>query len=442
MRAQIAKYYEAIAASYWFLPSVMTLTAILFSAVTTFLDERLEGVVTERVPWLTLNTADGARTLLSTIAGSMITVAGVTFSITIAAVAYATSQLGPHLLGNFMRDRSNQITLGTFIATFIYCLLVLRTVQGVEDSTGTTEVFVPHLGVLVGLVLTLLSLGNLIYFIHHIPKSIHASEVVAEIGEALNSKLDTLFPSGYESRQPTSRATDHSPIDHSGDGTPAAAVSNGYITHIDVGGLISTAQAHQLVVRLRRGPGDFVSIGETIASVHSAGSVEPKILDGIVRSMALNHERTQTQDTVFLIQQLVEIAGRALSPGVNDPFTAINSIDWLGSALGQLGHRPLPGGFLYDEDGTLRLITPSLTFVDFASAMFDDLRPYVSHDRNAAIHTMGVLERLAERIEHPPYRVTILEHATALKEAAERSITDPRDLHQITTIHDRISKRY
>ncbi len=434
MRAQIAKYWEATRASYWFLPSVMTLAAILLSAITTFLDGHLTDAILDKVPWLSLNTADGARSLLSTIAGSMITVAGVTFSITIAAVAYATAQLGPHLLGNFMRDTSNQITLGTFIATFVYCLLVLRTVHGTGDGAGTIEIFVPHLGVLIGLVLTVLSLGNLIYFIHHIPMSIHASQVIAGIGEDLNGKLDKLFPGGFGG---SGGATGSPPVDHHGEGSAAHATANGYVTHIDVGGLIATARAEDLVVRLKRGPGDFINIGDIIATAHGRDRVDKETLAGIVRSVALGYERTQTQDTLFLIQQLVEIAGRALSPGVNDPFTAISCIDWLGSALDQLGHRPLPGGFLCDEDGTLRLITPTLTFADFASAMFDDIRPYVSRDRNAAIHMMGVLERLIEKVEHPPYRTTLIDHANALKDAAEQALPDPRDLEALARIHER-----
>src|SRR5690606_21331888 len=145
--------------------------------------------------WLNPNTPEGARSLLATIAGSMITVVGVTFSITIAAVAYAASQLGSYLLGNFMRDTSNQFTLGTFIATFVYCLLVLRTIQGAGEGDRDAEIFVPHLAIVGALALGLASLGVLIFFFHHVPVSIQASEVIAQLGRELESRLLTLFPS-------------------------------------------------------------------------------------------------------------------------------------------------------------------------------------------------------------------------------------------------------
>src|SRR5690606_24713612 len=137
--------------------------------------------------WLNPNTPEGARSLLATIAGSMITVAGVTFSITIAAVAYAASQLGSYLLGNFMRDTANQFTLGTFIATFVFCLLILRTIRGSADAVDDpgVAVFVPHIGVAIAMGLTMASLAVLIFFFHHVPRSIQATEVVASLGRSL-----------------------------------------------------------------------------------------------------------------------------------------------------------------------------------------------------------------------------------------------------------------
>jgi uncharacterized membrane protein len=147
--------------------------------------------------WASLNQPEGARTLLATVAGSMITVAGVTFSLTILAVSYATSHFGPRLLDNFMRDRGNQITLGTFLATFLYCLLVLRTVRSGSDifkPGANAALFVPHLSVLVAIALTLASVGVLIYFIHHIPESIHISNVLHRISRELSDKIEDLYP--------------------------------------------------------------------------------------------------------------------------------------------------------------------------------------------------------------------------------------------------------
>lgn len=138
MRAHLSKYWEGLRSSYWFVPTLMMLAAIVLSFLTTAADAALGADWIENAGWFHPNTPEGARALLSAIGGSMITVAGVTFSITIAAVAYATSMLGPRLLNNFMRDVSNQITLGTFIATFLYCLLVLRTVHSGSPDQGNS----------------------------------------------------------------------------------------------------------------------------------------------------------------------------------------------------------------------------------------------------------------------------------------------------------------
>ena len=189
MRAHLLDLWDTLRSSYWFIPSLMAVGAVVLSVVTTMADGRVGSDWIDGVSWLYANKPEGARTLLSTVAGSMIGVAGVTFSITIASVVYASGQYGPRLLSNFMRDTGNQVTLGTFIATFLYGLLVLRTIRTADEGSGganpsgdLTGAFVPHIAILVGLVLALASIAVLIYFIHHVPDSIHVSNVIAGIG--------------------------------------------------------------------------------------------------------------------------------------------------------------------------------------------------------------------------------------------------------------------
>ena len=201
MKARILAHIDGLRSSYWFIPSVMALGAIVLSFVTTAIDGRIGPGWIERVSWLYANKPDGARGLLSTVAGSMIGVAGVTFSITIASVVYASGQYGPRLLTNFMSDRGNQVTLGTFIATFLYCLLVLRTIRAADEASGAANpsgdvvgAFVPHVAIVTALVLALASVGVLIFFIHHVPESIHVSHVIAGVGRDLSEKIEKLFP--------------------------------------------------------------------------------------------------------------------------------------------------------------------------------------------------------------------------------------------------------
>ncbi|MEX2644467.1 MAG: DUF2254 domain-containing protein, partial [Acetobacterales bacterium] len=325
MRAHIAKYLNAIRYSYWFVPTLMALSAGVLAIATTGLDVWLGADWKAGPGWLAFETPAGARAILATIAGSMITVAGVTFSITVAAVAYATSQLGPRLLGNFMRDTGNQITLGSFIATFVYCLMVLRVVRGDGDSEGA-EAFVPHLGVLVALALTALSLGVLIYFFHHTPMSIQASQVVAQIGRELLDKVDETFPHRVgEGPEPTPSRQAEPPLD----GQPLCAADSGYIVHRDDDSLVTLACRHDAMLHLVRRPGDFVGEGELLGRVTAGEELPDEALHAMARCFAVGSERTHMQDILLVVQQLVEIGARALSPGVNDPFTAMRCLDWL-----------------------------------------------------------------------------------------------------------------
>ena len=127
MKIEIRRFLDKLGASYWFVPSVMALLAVLLAVGMILLDTYEGSQWMDTVPWLYAARPSGARSLLSSIGGSMITVAGTVFSVTIAAVVYASGQYGPRLLTNFMKDRGNQFTLGTFIATYLYCLLILRT---------------------------------------------------------------------------------------------------------------------------------------------------------------------------------------------------------------------------------------------------------------------------------------------------------------------------
>ncbi|MEX0998785.1 MAG: DUF2254 domain-containing protein [Thermodesulfobacteriota bacterium] len=179
-----------VGSSFWFLPALMVASSIAFSFIMIYVDANIVKVSgIESLGWIYENKPEGARALLSTVAGSMITVAGVVFSITIVALTLASTQYGPRLLGNFMRDKGNQVVLGTFIATFTYCLLILRTIRGGEDSS-----FIPHLSVTIGVLFAIFSISVLIYFIHHAATSIQASNVISGVSKNLKHTIDLTFP--------------------------------------------------------------------------------------------------------------------------------------------------------------------------------------------------------------------------------------------------------
>ena len=243
---RLRAFWESVRTTYWAVPSLMAVIAIGLSVAMIHVDEVLTPKFIGTLSWVYTGGPEGARAVLSTIAGSMITVAGVTFSITIVALTLASQQFGPRLLRSFLRDLGNQIVLGTFVSTFLYCLLVLRTVRGNDDAQ-----FVPHLAVTLGVLLAMLSLGVLIFFIHHVSMSIQASQIIANVAGDLEGAVARLFPEQLgQERAPRHREHDRSPRRLRRDASAVPADSNGYVQAID------EARADDAGDRTRCGPAD------------------------------------------------------------------------------------------------------------------------------------------------------------------------------------------
>ncbi|MEO7274269.1 MAG: DUF2254 domain-containing protein [Vicinamibacterales bacterium] len=388
--------WDRMRGTYWAVPSAMAAVSAALSLVMIDLDQALTGKFLSQLSWVYTGGPEGARAVLSTIASSMITVAGVTFSITIVALTLASQQFGPRLLRNFLRDLGNQVTLGTFIATFIYCLLVLRTVRGIDDAQ-----FVPHLAVTLGVVLAMLSIGVLIFFIHHIATSIQASQVIANVAGDLESAIERLYPEriGHERRI------------EGGDGTSpsfahartVAATASGYVQAVDSGRLLELAREGDLLVRIEARPGRFVRSGNVLASVEPA--VGRGDLDAAIRAAFLiGADRTGTQDLGFFINQLVELAVRALSPGINDPATARTCIDRLQQALCQLASREIPSPNRRDEHGTLRIVAEPVTFPEMLDLALTEIMRYGRTSVSVTCRVLDALRDLSACVSGPEDR--------------------------------------
>jgi uncharacterized membrane protein len=424
MKVAPFKFIQAIRASYWFVPSLMAAGAILLGIVMVWLDSGPADGLLSGIGWYQSVKPDGAHEVLSTIAGSMITVAGVVFSITIVALAYAASQYGPRVLSNFMEDRGNQVTLGTFIATFVYGLVVLRTIRGGDDGE-----FVPQLAVMVGLLFAIASIGVLIYFIHHVPQSIHVNNVVAHVGKQLIDSVEDRFPTflgdppdpGLEVKNPSEEAVAVLMDKERAEGAVATVKSNrtGYIQAVDDDALIALTRAYDVVVRLHYRPGNYLHAGRTLAEVWPAERLTDRGADELRAAYSVGNKRTPYGDLNFLIDELVEIAARALSTGVNDPYTANTCLDWLGAGASEIARRRLPAPQRVDEDGTVRVIALPDSFAAYIDRAFAQMRQYVARDMNAALHTLRTLGEVAAACRRPDQIEAIAEEAKRLVALSE-----------------------
>ncbi|TWU25132.1 hypothetical protein Pla52o_14300 [Novipirellula galeiformis] len=436
MKALLITWTSRIRDSYWFMPSLMAISAILLSFVTTSLDSHFGSEWLEDIGWLYANEPAGARAVLSTVAGSMITVAGVTFSMTILSISYTTSQVGPRLLNNFMRDTGNQITLGVFISTFLYCLMVLRTVRNAESAPPggganleLASAFVPHIAVIVGLLLAIASVGVLIFFIHHIPESIHISNIVAGIGRDLNKQITDRFPArvGEPHPEPSERQMESNlPATFYDSARAIHAKTSGYVEFVDTTGMLQIATDNDLTIRMRFRAGDFITPGDVLMLASPKTRVNDELVERMIATFVSGSQRTAHQNLRFVFNQLVEVAMRALSPGVNDPFTAINCLDWLQSALQNMAEREFPDAYRYDDDHHLRIVAEPETFEDFASLVFDQLRPYVAADRNAAVHMMEMIAKVALSASSQSHRRLLVRHGGALRRECKNVLNDRR----------------
>jgi uncharacterized membrane protein len=385
VKTKLVNFLDILHSNFWFVPALLAVAAWLLSSVTltadlTFRAKTLEIFGYSRGP-------DGARMLLATVAGSVIGIAGVSFSITIAALSLASSQLGPRLLRTFIRDVGNQLVLGTQLATFLYCLLILRTINGIGD-----EDFVPHLSVVTSLILAVVSLAVFIYFIDHISSSVQADHVAAVVNQELEAVINRAFPAQTTFDTPECRMAciDEQDIAMQLKGCSASigSAKSGYLRAIDMRALVRVATKCDALLCLERRPGDFVVQGSTLAWSSSKKQDQELLEREVNRACLFGRQRTSVEDVEFVIHQLVEIAVRALSPGTNDPFTAITCIDWLGRASCQITERTFPSPYHYDGSQTLRVISQPETFERLFDAVFSQIREAAHTNTLVTLHLL------------------------------------------------------
>lgn len=433
---KISKLWDQLHSSYWFIPAVMAVVAIALAFTMLNLDRT--GKVDIDYWWVYNGGADGARSLLGSVAGSMISVAATAFSITIVALQLAASNFGPRLLRNFMQDTGNQIVLGTFIGTFIYCLLVLRTIHGEGDGY---EQYVPQLSVTVGTLLAIISISVLIYFIHHASTIIQASQVIQNVSKDLHSAIKRLFPERIGHGEPEhSLGVEEIPMSFEKEALPIRANGTGYLQAIDNGELMEIACKHNLLVRLQVRPGKFIIQGGDLALVFPGKKVNKKLTKQINDAFILGKERTEQQDIEFPIDQLVEIALRAISPGINDPFTAIRCIDRISAGLCHLVQRDFPSPYRYDKNKKLRFIAQGLDFQGLVARAFNQIRQYGKSDAGVTIRLLEAIAVIATYTNNSKYQASLRHHADMILQDSREGLSQEQDYKDVEESYYQVIK--
>ena len=435
MNTRLITLWETIRTSFWFVPSIMALVAIGLSQVGLAFDHFGASSELKIFADFYQTSPESARALLTTIASSMITVTSIAFSITVVALSLASSQFGPRLIRNFMMDTGTQCVLGFFLSTFIYCLLIIQATKSFDEQN-----FVPGLSILTSVLLAVLGVGVLIYFIHHVARAIQADTVIDNVYCELNEIIERLFPTG-RAQQPaivSSEMPDFS--QRYPNQQDIFSEESGYIQTLDLAYLSQLAKECDMALKIHYMPGDFVVEGAVIGTAYFHGTTfgcEPQKISELMR---LGAHRTPIQDVEFAIRQLVEIAVRALSPGINDPYTAVTVVDKLSAVLCTLTAKPFPQAIHEDENGVIRLQCKPIVFTGLGEAAFNQIRQYSKDSLAVTIRLLEGLSSILRFSQTPEHRQFVRQQATMIEQIQSNLTLGEQDWHDIKRRLDEIKR--
>jgi len=423
---------EALRTNLWLVPTVEIVLVVGLFAGTYAIDRAAYNGSLHLPAWVISGTADAARQILTAIAAAVITVVTLVFSITIVTLTLASTQFGPRMLRNFIRDRITQFTLGSFVATFVYAILALVTI-----SPGAHGDFVPHLSITVTLALVIVDVITLVVFIDHIAKSIQLPQVIASIAGDLSRAIDAevALPALDGGKAGPSLSEMLVRLDE--DSGVVRAPGSGYLQYVSMTTLIDIARQSHAVIRLLHRPGHFVVEGQPLADVWPAAAA-PGVARALGGAHATGPHRTLTQDLSFAVDQLVEIAIRALSPAVNDTFTALACIDWLGDGLGKIAERWHPTPVHRDAAGRVRVITAAISFRRLVERAHDKIRQASRGMPAVMIRQLDALVKVMPYANGAEQRELLLEQAVMILRASEESVPEEADRADVRRRYERV----
>ncbi len=417
---KLKQLWSNMRSSLWFIPSLIVLISIVLAVA---LIEAASGSERWLGQWPRMfgAGADGARAMMSTIAGSMMTVVGVTFSMILVVLALASSQYTSRILRTFMSDHVTQLVLGTFVGIFTYSLIVLRTIRGGDEGA-----FVPSLAVFFGFVLALGGVGTLVFFIDHIASSIQASSIIASVAQETMAAIDRAFPENLGQGSGEDDG-DEMPRAMSGrNWRPVPANESGYIQHVNNAALLAVARDKKTVVWMERGIGEFIVQNTPLVSLALEAPPDQETIAALQAAFSIRRHRTVEQDVAFGIRQIVDVALKALSPGINDHTTAVMCVDYLTAILARLASRQIPSSQRHEEE-ELRVIARGPSFESLLALSFDQIRSSAKGDAALMFRLLDALQTLAGMTTGQNRRRALREQVQWIAELVERSVESGHD---------------
>src|SRR6202047_4612141 len=405
----------------WRIPLQLSLVAVALFGITLIPDILDKYGVIHIPSWLTMGSIDDARAILSAMMGAVATVLALIFSVALLVLSMVSTLFGPRLLYRFLQDWVTQVTIGLFMATFVYiCLVFLVTHQDPQSS------FIPQISLITSWVLVVLSFGFLVYYSHRVARSIQNPDMIGAIVDDLYVAAGGAHVSGPG--EGTGAPPDDDAILRQAEtGALVSCARSGYLQHVDHVALVAAARAADALIVLRFRSGQFVLRGEPLAAIVPSDKVGALEV-AIDRGVHIGRHRTLTQDSEFGIAQVVEIAIRALSPAVNDTFTGVACVDWLADALLTLAERPPLEGNWYDTSSTLRVWMPPVRLERLVKLAFDQIRQASATTPAVLIRQLEAIHRLTPRLPHA-CRQALSDQADAILETASALVAlDRRDL--------------
>lgn len=435
-------YWKRLTATLWFIPAMLAVCGGLLGLLMVAVDY-YAGSLGFSPTFLDVQPS-GARDMLAVVAGSMITVAGTVFSITIVALTLASTQFSPRILRNFMRDRGNQVVLGAFVGIFAYCIVVLRTIRDSGAEQGAS--FVPSIAVALGVVFGLSGIGFLIYFIHHVATSIQATSIISTIASETVREIEENYALRYDAKQSDAQIRGEFSVKK---WLKIPSAETGYIQNADTDALFELAKAHDLIVQMRRRVGEFTIHGLPLLQISPRNenfAPDENLIDKFNAAYDIGNFRTVQGDVAFGLRQIVDISLKALSPAINDTTSALSCIDYLNAILVCLAKRPSRPP-LYFCDGELRLVVNQQRFEDYFDLAFNQIRQNAGGNVAVILRLLNAMEVLGkanqnfkdedERTE----RHELLEtQARLLFDLAQRTIGADSDLQAVERHYNHVKE--